>query len=62
MEQANQYPLTFIDYTFVVLSPGVIVFDEEMKADQLCVKDGDTFKVVINEGRIRFVGVSRTPQ
>ena len=53
--ESNQYPITFLDYIITVPTPGVIMFDEEMKADQLCVKDGDTFKVVINEVRIRFV-------
>jgi len=60
--ETNQYPITFVDYNIMVPSPGVIMLDEEMKPDQLCVKDGDTFKVVITDGRIRFVGVSRKPQ
>lgn len=55
----NQYPITFVDYSIMVPSPGVIMLDEEMNAEQLCVKDGDMFKVVITNGRIRFVGVSR---
>ena len=55
----NQYPLTFVDYNIVVPSPGIIMFDEEMKADQLCVKDGDTFQVIIKDGRITFHGLSR---
>lgn len=57
--EANQYPITFVDYSIMVPSPGVIMFDEEMNPDQLCVKDGDIFKVVITDGRIRFVGVNR---
>ena len=55
----NQYPLTFVDYTIIVPTPGIIMFDEEMKADQLCVKDGDTFQVIIKDGRITFRGLSR---
>ena len=46
------YPITFMDYVIIVPSPGIIIFDHEMKADQLCVKDGDKFEVVINDGRI----------
>lgn len=55
----TQYPITFVDYTITVPTPGIIMFDEEMKADQLCVKDGDTFEVIIKDGKIRFVGKSR---
>lgn len=54
-----EYPLTFVDYNIVVPTPGIIMFDEEMKPEQLSVKDGDTFEVVIKDGRIRFVGKSR---
>ena len=58
MENKN-YPLLFIDYTITVPVPGVIMFDAEINPDQLCVKDGDTFKVIIKENRIYFHGVSR---
>jgi len=58
MESQN-YPLTFIDYNIIVPSPGIIMFDEEMNPDQLCVKDGDTFEVKIINNRITFRGVSR---
>jgi hypothetical protein len=58
----TKYPITFLDYTIIVPMPGIIMFDEEINPDALCVRDGDTFKVVIDEGRIRFVGVSRKPQ
>jgi ArsR family metal-binding transcriptional regulator len=51
-EIEKKYPITFIDYSIIVPSPGIIIFDHEMKADQLCVKDGDKFEVVINDGRI----------
>lgn len=57
--ESDQYPLTFVDYTIIVPTPGIIMFDEEMKADQLCVKDGDTFQVIIKDGRITFRGLSR---
>jgi hypothetical protein len=60
--EKNQYPITFIDYIMVVPMPGIIMLDEEISAEQLFVRDGDIFKVVIDEGRIRFVGVSRAPQ
>ena len=46
------YPITFIDYNIIVPSQGVIIFDEEMTADKLCVKNGDKFEVVIENGRI----------
>ena len=59
MEQHNQYPLTFIDYNFMVPSPGVIMFDAELNPDQLCVKDGDKFEVSIKNGRITFRGIER---
>ncbi len=55
----KQYPITFLDYIITVPMPGVIMFDEEINPDHLYVKDGDMFKVVINDGRIKFVGVSR---
>ncbi len=55
----KQYPITFLDYIITVPMPGVIMFDEEINPDYLYVKDGDMFKVVINDGRIKFVGVSR---
>lgn len=60
--EKNQYPITFIDYIMVVPMPGIIMLDEEISAEQLFVRDGDIFKVVIDEGKIRFVGVSRAPQ
>lgn len=46
------YPITFMDYNIIVPSQGVIIFDEEMTADKLCVKNGDKFEVVIKNGRI----------
>ena len=55
----REYPLLFIDYTITVPVPGVIMFDAEINPDPLCVKDGDTFKVIIKENRIYFHGVSR---
>lgn len=55
----SHYPITFVDYNITVPMPGVIIMDAEMTPDQLCVRDGDTFKVVITDGRIRFVGKSR---
>lgn len=58
MEPA-QYPLTFLDYTFMVPSPGIIMFDAELDPDKLCVKDGDKFEVRIKDGRIIFRGIER---
>lgn len=58
METQN-YPLTFIDYTIIVPAPGIIMFDEEINPDHLCVRDGDTFEVVITNGKIMFRGISR---
>lgn len=55
----NQYPITFVDYNIMVPMPGKIMFDEEMKPEQLSVRDGDIFKVNIINGRIVFTGVSR---
>jgi hypothetical protein len=49
---ANIYPVTFVDYNMIVLSPGVIIFDEELNADSFGVKDGDKFEVRIKDGRI----------
>ena len=57
--ELNQYPITFVDYIITVPTPGIILFDEEMKPEQLSVRDGDTFEVVITNGRIKFVGKSR---
>jgi hypothetical protein len=54
-----KYPITFIDYNIVVPTPGIIMFDEEINPDQLCVKDGDIFEAVVKDGKIRFVGKSR---
>ena len=59
MENERSYPLTFLDYTIMVPTPGVIMFDEEMNPDHLCVRDGDVFKVNIKNGRITFTGISR---
>lgn len=54
-----EYPLTLVDYNILVPSPGIILFDEEMKPEHLCVKDGDKFEVIIKDGRIMFRGLSR---
>jgi hypothetical protein len=57
--EASQYPLTFVDYNFMVPSPGVIIFDAELDPNMLCVKDGDKFEVRITNGRITFRGIER---
>lgn len=57
--ESNEYPLTFIDYSFIVPTPGIIMFDTELKPEQLCVRDGDIFEVIVKDGRITFRGVSR---
>jgi hypothetical protein len=59
MENKKSYPLTFLDYTIMVPTPGIIMFDEEMNPDHLCVRDGDIFKVSVKDGRISFIGISR---
>jgi hypothetical protein len=53
------YPITFLDFNIIVPSPGIIIFDHEMKADQLCVKNGDKFEVVINDGRISMFKIAQ---
>jgi hypothetical protein len=35
------------------------MMDEELKPEQLSVKDGDIFEVIITDGKIRFIGKSR---
>jgi hypothetical protein len=57
--EANQYPITFIDYTIMVPAPGIIIFDAEMNPDHLCVKDGDIFEAIVKDGKIMFRGISR---
>jgi len=57
--EEQKYPITFLDYNIIVPIPGIILFDEEMKPENLCVKDGDTFEVVITNGKIMFRGISR---
>lgn len=54
-----KYPVTFLDYNIIVPAPGIIMFDEEINPDQLCVKNGDIFEAVVENGRLRFVGKSR---
>jgi hypothetical protein len=53
------YPITFVDYVIIVPSQGVIMFDEEMKAEQLCVNDGDKFEVAIKNGRITMLKIEQ---
>lgn len=55
----KEYPITFVDYNITVPMPGVIIMDAEMTPDQLCVRHGDMFEVVITDGRVKFVGKSR---
>jgi hypothetical protein len=57
--ESNEYPITFLDYVITVPTPGIIMFDSEMKPEQLCVRDGDMFEVIITNGVIKFRGVSR---
>ena len=54
-----EYPLTLVDYNILVPSPGIILFDEELSPEHLCVKDGDKFEVIIKDGRVMFRGLSR---
>ena len=43
-------PMRFVDYTFALTSTGDIVMDEELTPDQLGVKAGDKFEVVLVPG------------
>ena len=42
--------MRFVDYTFALASTGDIVMDEELTPDQLGVKAGDKFEVVLVPG------------
>jgi hypothetical protein len=46
--------MKFLDYTFTLVSESDIIFDNELTANQLNVKDGDKFEVCIIEGMIVF--------
>jgi hypothetical protein len=43
----------------MVPTPGIIVFDQEVDPNLLCVKDGDRFEVNIVNGKITFRGIER---
>lgn len=59
MEQSRDFPITFVDYTFMVPAPGLIIFDAELNPEQIFVRDGDTFEAIVKDGRLTFRGVSR---
>ena len=44
----------FYDYTFTVMAGGDIYFDNEIKPEQLHVKDGDNFVVSVIDGKVVF--------
>ena len=44
--------MKFIDYTFDLMSNGDIVFDTELKPEQLKVENGDKFEIVLVDGAI----------
>ena len=44
---AEDYPVTFVDYTFRLETDGSILFDQELSPNQLRVSEGDKFEVVI---------------
>ena len=44
--------MLYVDYTFRTAYDGSIILDEELKAESLRVKDGDTFVVHIVNGQI----------
>jgi hypothetical protein len=48
--EMQQDPMTFVDYIFRKGPDGSIFFDEELNPDQLGVKDGDRFEVVLVPG------------
>ena len=46
----DKFPTTFVDYIFRKGVDGSIFFDEELNPDQLDVKAGDRFEVVLVPG------------
>jgi hypothetical protein len=48
----RETPLFFIDYTFHLTENNDIQFDPELTADQLCVKEGEMFKVKLVNNKV----------
>jgi len=42
----------FLDYTFFLLVDGSLAFDDELKAEQLQIADGDKFVASVIDGKI----------
>ena len=51
---SDELPVTFLDYTFTLGKDGSIVFDSELRPDQLRVQQGDKFEVVFVPGNVVF--------
>jgi len=46
------YMQLFLDYTFFLLVDGSLAFDDELKAEQLQIVDGDKFIASVIDGKI----------
>jgi hypothetical protein len=47
--------MLFVDYFFELLDDGTIIMDEELKAHQIDVKNGDRFVAQVTmDGRVMF--------
>ena len=44
--------MKFVDYTFSKAFDGNIIFDPQLKPEQLGVKPGDCFEVKVNENNV----------
>ena len=51
---SDELPVTFLDYVFSLTKDGSIVFDSELRPDQLRVQQGDRFEVVFAPGSVVF--------
>jgi hypothetical protein len=50
MTPSAPLPTYFVDYNFKLGADGSIFFDEELEPDQLGVKTGDKFEVILAPG------------
>jgi len=44
--------MLFVDYFFTLLPDGSIMMDEELTPEQIKIKEGDSFNVVIKDNRV----------
>jgi len=56
------YMQLFLDYTFFLLVDGSLAFDDELKAEQLQIVDGDKFIASVKDGKILLKKVRTTLQ